>query len=55
MPLQGDSFVLVGRGCGRRVEDAVWSYLDPLPKAWKARCFLCFLGDGIETEVDDDK
>lgn len=40
---------------GQRVEDVAWSYPDPLPEAWKARDHICFLGDGVETEVNDDK
>lgn len=40
---------------GETVEDAAWCYQNPLPEAEKVAGHLCFLGDGIETEVDGEK
>lgn len=38
---------------GQRFADAAWSYETALPESIGARHHLCFLGDGIETELDD--
>lgn len=35
-----------------RLEDAAWFYPEPLEDAVKVKGCLCFMGDGIETEVD---
>ena len=36
---------------GDKVEDAAFFYPEPLPEAEKVEGYLCFLGDGVETEV----
>ena len=36
---------------GKTIEDAAFGYPDPLPEAEKVEGYLCFLGEGVETEV----
>lgn len=36
---------------GKTVEDAAFFYPEPLPEAEKVEGYLCFLGEGVETEV----
>lgn len=36
------------------IPDAAWFYLEPFENALKAKGHLCFLGDGITTEVDGE-
>jgi uncharacterized protein (DUF427 family) len=50
-PYKGDaSYHTVSAG-GRRVQDAAWFYPEPLEEATRVRDHVCFLGDGIETEI----
>lgn len=37
---------------GERIEDATFFYPEPLPEAEKVEGYLCFLAEGVETEVD---
>lgn len=39
---------------GGRVEDAAFLYPEPLPEAGKVAGHLCFLGEGVEVEVDGE-
>jgi len=38
---------------GQRFEDAAFSYETALPESIGARHHLCFMAEGIETELDD--
>jgi uncharacterized protein (DUF427 family) len=38
----------------QQIEDAAWFYPEPLEDAIKVRDHLCFLADGIVTEVDGE-
>ena len=40
---------------GKTIEDVAWSYPEPLPEAAKTEGHYCFLGDGVETEVDGER
>ncbi len=40
---------------GETIEDVAWSYPEPLPEAAKTEGHYCFLGDGVETEVDSEQ
>lgn len=40
---------------GETVEDAAWSYPEPLPEAAKVEGHLCFLGENVETRVDGER
>ena len=40
---------------GEIIEDVAWSYPEPLPEAAKTEGHYCFLGDGVETEVDGEQ
>jgi uncharacterized protein (DUF427 family) len=53
-PYKGDAAYWSIRVDGRRVDDAAWSYPEPFEDALKVRGALCFLGEGIVTEVDGE-
>jgi uncharacterized protein (DUF427 family) len=38
---------------GRRLEDVAFGYPEPLPEAQAVRDHVCFLGEGVETEVSE--
>jgi uncharacterized protein (DUF427 family) len=40
---------------GETVEDVAWSYPEPLPEAAKTGGHFCFLGEGVEVEVDGER
>lgn len=50
-PFKGDAAYWSVEANGKTIEDAAFSYPDPLPEAEKVEGYLCFLGEGVETEV----
>ena len=53
-PYKGVASYWTARVGGSRIEDAAWSYEDPLEDTLKARSHLCFdAAEGAETWVDD--
>lgn len=51
-PYKGTASYYSVRVGGRRLADAAWYYPQPLEDSIKAGGHLCFLGEGIELEVD---
>ena len=51
-PYKGTATYWSLRVGARYIEDAVWSYPEPLENALKARDHLCFSADGIALEID---
>jgi len=40
---------------GKRVEDLVWYYPEPIPEALKIRGLLCFFNEKVDLEVDGEE
>lgn len=54
-PYKGEASYWSVEAGGRSFEDLAFSYDKPLPEAQKVEGYLCFLGEGVETEVDGEK
>ena len=54
-PYKGAASYWSARVNGENVEDVAWSYPEPLPEAAKTEGHYCFLGEGVETEVDGER
>jgi len=53
-PYKGRATYFSAEAGGQRVEDAAFSYPEPLPEAQKVEDHLCFLGEGVTVEVDGE-
>jgi uncharacterized protein (DUF427 family) len=53
-PYKGRATYFSVEAGGEQVEDAAFSYPEPLPEARKVEDHLCFLGEGVTVEVDGE-
>lgn len=53
-PYKGEAKYFSVEAGGERVEDAAFSYPEPLPEAQKVAGHLCFLGEDVTVEVDGE-
>lgn len=54
-PYKGEATYFSVEAGGGRVEDAAFSYPEPLPEAQKTAGHLCFVGEGVTVEVDGEE
>jgi uncharacterized protein (DUF427 family) len=54
-PFQGTASYWSIESGGRRIDDAVWAYLDPLPECSRIRGYFCFYPEKLGIEVEGER
>ena len=52
-PYKGTASYCTAKVGGRRFEDVVWSYLDPLPECGRIKDYLCFYNERVDEILID--